>query len=281
MRAAVTLLRSDQITDPPTGPRVDKYFAPLARYSETLLFLKPVPLPDGTPRRPCKRIVVGEDGALRADKGAFRLKTFSGELVTVEGIRSLHEMIKGHALTGETVLVAGLPSGKADIRRMRRTSDTITDRPSHILVADVDDLPNYRGLNPVVAPEGAAESIRCLLPLSLRRAAVSAAFSSSTGLVVGVPTTLSMHLRVWGDAGMGQDMRASLVRAVHHFAMARLADAGTSPTGKVDDALTRPVQLQSIAAPGMPGGRPDPFEGSSRHMLLEGEDAFSFDALME
>ena len=281
MSAAVALLKSDQITDPSTAHRVDNYCTEATRSSETLLFLKPVPLPDGTPRRPRKRIVVGEDGALRADKGAFRLKTFSGGLVTVDGIRSLHVLIRTRAQAGETVLVAGLPSGNANMQRMRRTSDTITDRPSHILVADVDDLPNYRGLNPVADPEAAAESIRCLLPLSLRRAAISIAFSSSTGLTGDVPAALSMHLRAWGDAGMDQDMRASLVRAVHRFAMARLVGAGTSPTGKVDDALARPVQLQSIASPGMPEGRPDPFEGSSRHVLLEGEDSFSFDALME
>lgn len=281
MSAAVVLHRDDQITDPFTGPRVDKYFPQAARYSETLLFLRPVPLPDGTKRHPRKRIVVGEDGALKADKGAFRLKTFSGELVAVEGIHGLHEAVRNRALAGETVLVAGLPTSRADLRRMRRTGETITDRPSRILVADVDGLPNHRALDPIADPVGAAESMRGLVPAALRRAAMSAAFSSSMGLAGGVPPTISMHLRSWADRGMDETLRVSLVRAIDRFVAARLAEAGVEPAGRVDHALARPAQMQSIAAPEMPEGHADPFAGSSRHLLLEGADEFGMDALLE
>src|SRR3954469_21139694 len=65
----------------------------------------------------------------------------------------------------------------------RRLGETILDRPSDVLVYDIDNLPAPAGLDPVAEPLAAALHAASRLPDEHRDASFAYAFSASAGLV--------------------------------------------------------------------------------------------------
>ena len=283
MSAALALLNSDQIIDPPTHLIVDKYSSG-GRRPHNLTVLVPCRGRDGTRAYPGKSYARGPDGSL--ESRGFNLRTnrvFDAHQAPVACIEDLHDVLLRVQERRLGIVVPGRllnPERRTGVRRLVNDRPgcpaTLASVPLPWLLLDLDKVPNIHGLDPRTQPDEARNWLLSLLPWALRRARCVVRWSSSTCVgTEGPPATLSAHAWFWLDGLLARaEAKATCMAVDSHIRRALSLTARPRGNGGwlCDWKTTEGQQPIYVAPPLCEDGVADPFAPGERTVLAGGPD---------
>lgn len=226
-----------------------------------------------------KVMSVADDGTpAQADYNLGRLFVLAHR--RVEGHDSLVALARELEDDSDRVLLRGEAIDpdpeQLQVRRWHARPDqpaTLRDAPSRLFVGDIDKLPNTRGLDPRIDPQGAAAWILASLGPEFERCAAVVVFSGSccVDLPEGtVPDTLNARVLAFMSEALDHAAIKRLMTAMELRLLQSIPEDMHPPRGKriIDWSVTMPMQPTYLARPLFRQGRRDPFEGRSRVVSL-------------